>query len=181
MTIYDPRKILVPVDLSELSMGGLRAAKEIAELRDAELKVLHVAQESDYMPSFRGGGYPTEFTRRMAIPTNKMLEEAQVELESRLISMLKQVSAGPKVASILLWGEPIEEILRVAGSEDFDLIVMATHGRTGLNRLLIGSVAEQVIRRAPCPVLVIRDKVIGERDHPKVDRKDHEASEELIA
>jgi len=181
MTIYDPKKILVPVDLSELSIGVLRAGKVMAELRDAELKVLHVAQESDYIPSFRGGGYPSEFTRRMAIPLNKMLEEAQAKLENRLDSMLKQISAGPKVASILLWGEPIEEILRIAEAEDFDLIVMATHGRKGLNRLFIGSVAEQVIRRAPCPVLVIRDKVIDERDPSKVDRKDREASEPLIA
>jgi len=106
--------------------------------------------------------YLNEYTRTGISPI-KMLENAQVALECRLESMLKKVSAGPKLKSILLWGDPTTEVLRIAGSEDFDLIVMATHGRKGLSRPFIGSAAEQVTRRAHCPVFVIRDKVIEER------------------
>jgi nucleotide-binding universal stress UspA family protein len=57
----------------------------------------------------------------------------------------------------LLYGDPASEIVRLAGEEQVDLIVMGTHGRTGLMRLLMGSVAEAVVRRAPCPVLTIRE------------------------
>jgi nucleotide-binding universal stress UspA family protein len=68
-----------------------------------------------------------------------------------------------KIKPVVLFGEPTREILRLAELDGFDLIVMGTHGRMGLNRFLLGSVAEQVIRRAPCPVFVIREKVVAQR------------------
>ncbi|MBI2179056.1 MAG: universal stress protein [Candidatus Tectomicrobia bacterium] len=167
MKIYDPKKILVPVDFSEFSKGVLRAAVEIAEKWDAEALVLHAAKESDYAPAMPGGmaayeGYAgraaTVFPGR-----SKLLEDARAQLESRLEGMMRQAAAGPKVRAEVAWGDPLKEILRAAEAEDCDLIVMATHGRQGLSRFLLGSITEQVIRRAPCPVLAVRAKVAEER------------------
>jgi len=84
-----------------------------------------------------------EFARTHA---GKEMEQFMVSVEGH----------GLKVRGRLETGDPYLTILRVAASEQYDLIVMGTHGRTGLQHLLVGSVAEKVVRRAPCPVLTIR-------------------------
>ncbi|MEK6711972.1 MAG: universal stress protein [Nitrospinota bacterium] len=166
MKIYDPKKILIPVDFSEFTLGVLRAAVEIAEKWDAEALVLHVGKESDHAPSVPGGytSYEGYTGRAAAFPgRSRLLEDARLQLESQLRGIMRQAAAGPKVRSEVVWGEPLKEILRTAGAGDYDLIIMATHGRQGLSRFLLGSVTEQVIRRAPCPVLAVRAKVAEER------------------
>jgi len=167
MKIYDPKKILVPVDFSEFTLGVLRAAVEIAEKWDAEALVLHAAKESEHAPAVPGGYAAYEgYTARAssAFPArSQLLEDARVQLESRLQGMMRQAGAGPKVRAEAVWGDPLKEILRAAGEGDYDLIIMATHGRQGLSRFLLGSITEQVIRRAPCPVLAVRAKVAEER------------------
>ncbi len=163
MKIYDPKKILVALDFSDLCMGILRAGVEIGKLRGTEVTVLHVGKESEHRVT---GGYTAEAGR--IIPLSKLLDDARMKVESRLESMLREVSAGPKVKSVFLWGDPAKDILSLAETGDYDLIIMGTHGRNKLSRFLLGSVTEQVIRRAPCPVLIIRDKVVtkelGERE-----------------
>ncbi len=69
------------------------------------------------------------------------------------------MTSNPKVSINLMWGSPVRDIIQIAESGRFDLIVMATHGRMMLSRFFLGSVTENVIRRAPCPVLAIRAKV----------------------
>ncbi len=86
-----------------------------------------------------------------------------MRLENQLEDMAKKVPTSAKVKTTLLWGNPAKEIVQEAKSGNFDLIVMATHGREGMSRLFIGSVAEEVIRRAPCPVFIIRTKAAEER------------------
>ncbi len=157
MKIYDPKKILVPVDFSELSMGALRAGLEIGGKWDAEVLVLHISTFSDHMPSY------AELEIAGVSPRSQRREDTRMELESRLDLLLKEISAGPKVRSTLLFGTPTADILNTAQSGNFDLIVMATHGRKGLSRLLLGSVTEQVVRRAPCPVFVVRSKVVEKK------------------
>ena len=157
MKIYDPKKILVPVDFSELSLKVLQAAAEIGENRNAEVHVLHVAKESNYLHNYGADFAPPK------ISIDLFKEDARVELESQLEDLVKKVSTRAKLKNILVWGIPVKEIVKISESGDFDLIVMATHGRKGLSRLFIGSVTEEVIRRAPCPVLAIRAKVVEER------------------
>ena len=70
--------------------------------------------------------------------------------------MATEARAEENINREIVWGNPTNEILRYAEKGDYDLIVMATHGRTGINRLLLGSVAEQVIRHSVCPVFVVR-------------------------
>ena len=148
MEIYNPKKILVPVDFSLMSKEVLRAGIEIGKHRDAEVCALHVIQHIAY--------YEAEYSG--AIDRERVDEESRVSAESRLGEMLRDLSAGAKVRQSLTMGDPVSEIIRHAEAEDIDLIVMATRGRRGLSRLFMGSVTEQVIRCAPCPVLAIRAK-----------------------
>jgi nucleotide-binding universal stress UspA family protein len=156
MKIYDPKKVLVPIDFSELSLGVLQAAAEIGENRNAEVHVLHVAKESNYIPTygddFAGG----------RITLSQLKEDSRVALESQLEDLVKEVSTRVKVKSSIVWGDPVKEIIQISESNDIDLIVMATNGRKGLSRFFIGSVTEEVIRRAPCPLFVVRAKVAQE-------------------
>ncbi len=156
MKIYDPKKILVPVDFSELSPAVIQAAVEIGEIRNAEVDVLHVAKESNYLPYYGEDFAPPK------ISLSSLKEDARVALESQFEDLVRKVSTRAKVKTTMVWGDPVKEIIKISESGDFDLIVMATHGRKGLSRLFIGSVTEEVIRRAPCLVLAIRAKVAEE-------------------
>ncbi len=161
MKIYDPKKILVPVDFSELSPAVIQAAVDIGEVRNAEVDLLHVAE----ILSHYGDGY-TPFgygQTTIASMQDKQMEDARTKIESRLEDMARKIPTRVKVKTTVLWGNPLKEIVQAAESGNFDLIVMATHGRKGMNRFFIGSVTEEVIRRAPCPVLAIRAKVLEER------------------
>jgi nucleotide-binding universal stress UspA family protein len=156
MKVYDPKKILVPVDFSDLSAGVIQAGVDIAQLRGAEVTVLHVAKENDYLSHY-GGEFPGA-----SISVSKLRDDAWMSLDSRLKDLVKQVAGGREVKADLMWGSPVRDIVHIAESGSFDLIVMATHGRRMLSRFFLGSVTEEVIRRAPCPVLAIRAKVAEE-------------------
>lgn len=151
MRIYDPKKILVPVDFSPMSKEILRAAIEIGKHRDAEVCALYVMRGSEHIAYYAG-----EFSG--AVGMERVDEESKILAETRLRNILNELAAGPKVHSRLVMGDPVSEIIQYAEAEDIDLIVMATRGRRGLSRLLMGSVTEQVVRCAPCPVLSIRAK-----------------------
>jgi len=151
MRIYDPKKILVPVDFSPMSKEVLRAAIEIGKHRDAEVCALHVLRGSEHIAYYAG-----EFSG--AAGMERADEESRILAETQLKNMLNELAAGPKVQARLVMGDPVNEIIQHAEAEDIDLIVMATRGRRGLSRLLMGSVTEQVVRCAPCPVLSIRPK-----------------------
>ena len=131
------QKILFPTDFSPASNAALRYAVSLARQSDALLLVLHVE-----LPSVPPLG-------TVAPPVDHMDEE-----EEALVTLLTTVAeAGSKSVSHefrKLRGDPAEEIVRVAQQEHVDLIVMATAGRTGLRRMLMGSVAEAVVRPAPC-------------------------------
>jgi nucleotide-binding universal stress UspA family protein len=89
----------------------------------------------------------------MAVPI-----EEPLALRGRL-AQVRPADSTVKCQHRLLEGDPADEILKVAGVENVDMIVMGTHGATGLTRLLMGSVAENVLRKAPCPVLTVRHQV----------------------
>jgi nucleotide-binding universal stress UspA family protein len=132
--------ILHPTDFSERSDWAFHLACSLARDHGARLIVLHV-----FPPPVAHG----EVVARRQPP----------RYEEELRQMLKRLQPpDPKVPieHQLAEGEPVAEILRMARESGCDLIVMGTHGRSGIGRLLMGSVAEQVIRQAPCPVLTIR-------------------------
>ncbi len=135
-------KILFPTDFSHCSDAALPLATSLA--RDAGAKLLIVHAEEP--PMAYGGG---EMYYGMPDPVREDLQ-----------SMLQRVvPLDPKIPyeHHLIVGDPASAIAELAKSEGVDLIVMGTHGRTGLRRLVMGSVAEAIIRRAPCPVLTMKE------------------------
>ena len=145
------RKILFPTDFSRTGDAALQLAASLARDSNGTLLIVHVEEP----PVAYGGG---EMYYGMPDPATEDLErmlhnvtpgDSQIACEHRSIS-----------------GDPATAIVRLAEEEGVDLIVMGTHGRTGLNRLLMGSVAEVIVRRAPCPVLTFREPG-GRQDQAK--------------
>jgi nucleotide-binding universal stress UspA family protein len=134
--------ILHPTDFSERSQSAFRLAHALARDHGARLIVLHV-------------GVPP-----VVVYGESVLPADTEAFSHALEEQLQQIRAtDPHVRlehELVLGSDAVTEILRVAGETPCDLIVMGTHGRTGLRRALLGSVAEQVMRRAPCPVLTVK-------------------------
>ena len=142
------RKILVPTDFSEVSDAAVRCASAVAAAFDASLTLVHVAE--DLVEGSLKAGAGTAWSEA---PQAKAEEEAKARLEACCASPDLQ---GRRVDCALLVGSPIPRILEFAQAHAFDLIVMGTHGRRAIARMLLGSVAECVVRTSPCPVLTVR-------------------------
>lgn len=135
------RKILFPTDFSHTGDAALEHASSLARERGATLLIIHVEEP----PAAYGGG---EMYYGLPDPATEDLQ--------RMLSEVRPVDPRIPHEHRLLTGDPAATIVRAAEEEDAELIVMGTHGRTGLMRLLMGSVAEAVVRRAPCPVLTVK-------------------------
>jgi nucleotide-binding universal stress UspA family protein len=146
-TLAAIEKVLVPVDFSPHARQAIVYAKELAADFRARLQLLHIVQR-EIMPAF----YPIE--DRLPIDLAPKLEDRAKE---ELKNLLAQTE-GPDVPAdvYVLQGHPGHEIVQFAQDNDSDLIVIATHGMTGIEHLLIGSVSEKVARHAPCPVWTVR-------------------------
>lgn len=138
------RRILVPIDFSEASELAVQHGKEIAMTYGAEIDLLHVVEEPFYPPAY--GPDVTEF------PTRDVVER----VEKQLADMARDDIGYEHVMVEATTGYPSSEILDYVDENDVDLIVLATHGRTGLDHILLGSVAERVLRRSPKPVFVVK-------------------------
>jgi len=143
------KKIVFPTDFSHCGDAALKLATSLARDTGATLLIVHVEEP----PVAYGGG--------------EMYYGVPDPASEDLLRMLKEVvPTDPAVPCehLLATGDPSSAIAKLAAEEGADLIVMGTHGRTGLTRLLMGSVAEAVVRRAPCPVLTYKqtDHSVGE-------------------
>jgi len=143
------KKILCPTDFSENSEHALKYALTLANLSQAELRLFHVVEPITYPQSTKLFEPVLDEVELMM----KMEAAFQTQLENQ-VSVLKDEY--PKITGKLVKGNTFLEIIRVARDDDVDMIVMGTHGRTGLAHVLIGSVAERVVREAPCPVLTVK-------------------------
>jgi glycine betaine transporter len=159
------RKILVPVDYSSDSQQALSWGVSLAGKYGSRLVLLHVIPKAveEIFPQGIGVTSPPAYYFEGTAPSNRplatqpiiidLIDKTQTELQDFAQKHLKEpVPTEVKIAV----GKPAEEILRVAREEAMDLILMGTHGRTGLRHLLLGSVAEEVTRQAPCPVFTVR-------------------------
>jgi universal stress protein A len=135
------RKILFPTDFSDDGKHALELATSLARDGGGSLVIIHVEEP----PMAYGGG---ELYLGIQEPDRE-------ELRKTLAAVVPTDPAVPCVHKLLV-GDPAEAILQVAESDQVDMIVMGTHGRRGLTRLLMGSVAEAVVRRATCPVLTVK-------------------------
>lgn len=142
------KRILAPTDFSKHSDNALRYACAFAEQFGAEVHLLYVAQDMVAMLPEPGLFVP---------PSGDYLAELEQSAREQL-----QTRPDPQIAGKLTvirevrQGAPFVEIVRYAKENDVDLIIMGTHGRSGLAHVLLGSVAEKVVRKAPCPVLTVR-------------------------
>jgi len=144
------RLILHPTDFSTASRAAFARAVAEARAQRAELVIVHVLST---VTPLAGDEYmsPSTYTdvqRSMQVYGQKQLD--------KLVAKAK--AAGARVRGLLLEGPAVDTIVRTARARRADVIVMGTHGRTGLSRLLMGSVAERVVGTAPCPVLTVRGK-----------------------
>lgn len=142
------KKILFPTDFSEGAMSALPYAVEMAKTYGAKLYLLHVIYD---IVTASGLHVPHTSVDKMY---EEMLENAQKELER---FGLKHREGLNNVEYSVKRGVPYEEILKFAKDNDIDLIVIGTHGRKGLDRVLFGSTAERVVRNSTCPVLTVRE------------------------
>lgn len=140
-------RILVPIDFSGTEDAALGAARDLAVAWTAELDVLHVLEET-VMPAFYAAGITSLRQLDPEIPSR-----CQAEMQRRLARLGDVPRA---VTTHVREGKVAHEIVAFARERNSDLIILATAGRTGVERLLLGSVAEKIVRLAPCAVLVVR-------------------------
>jgi nucleotide-binding universal stress UspA family protein len=148
--VIEIRSILAPTDFSAHSQQAVRYACRLAERLDSELHLLHVL--SEIVPA---GPDPL----LMPVMPAQFYKESEDRAQETLDRSLDPSWEKPaKVTRGVRWGSPVESIVSYAVDHRIDLVIIATHGRTGLSHVLLGSVAERIVREAPCPVLTIRDR-----------------------
>ncbi len=140
--------ILVPVDFSAPSRAAFAYALQLAEHFDAQVRLLHVVEDTT-SPDFKSFPLTLSNAAVVASAKHKLVEFAQTGSHP-------VTPVFPEVRT----GDPWEEIISAATKWNADLIIIPTHGRSGLKHILMGSVAEKVIRNAPCPVLVLRNEQV---------------------
>ena len=144
------RRILVPADFSPASDIALQYAIDMAERLGAGIHLVHVVDDA-----IAATAYPDEvYVAAMPELCDRLINEASDQLKT---SAARCVAAGVTATREALAGAPARVISQTAASREMDLIVMGTHGRGVVTHFLIGSVAERVIRTAPCAVLTVRD------------------------
>jgi nucleotide-binding universal stress UspA family protein len=141
------RHILAPTDFSEYSKQAVVTALEWAQKFGAKLTILHVIElppypVEGYVPPSLSATFMDDLERHATTDLAQVVPEAE--------------KAGVEVVRVVAVGSPYRKIIDMAEAEQVDLIVMATAGRTGFSRLVMGSIAERVVRSASCPVLTIR-------------------------
>ena len=140
------QKILVPTDFSDLSQQALEFGLSLADTFRAKLYLMHVWE----LP-MTGSLLPPE-----PYPESVLTEE-QTAGEEHLTKITNELRAsGFDVEPLFVFGKPYMEIVKAAADLGIDLIVLASHGRSGVSHLLLGSVAEKVVRLAPCPVFTVK-------------------------
>ena len=143
------KRILVPIDFSAPSQQALKYALRFAEQFRAEVTLLHVVEKTAIGSGF--ADMPSRFGY-----SDEQLSDAEKNLGALTAS--SQAAECPPIGSTVRTGLPAHEIVEAAKELDTDLIVIATHGHTGWKHFCIGSTAERVVRAAPCPVFVVREK-----------------------
>ncbi|OAG28745.1 universal stress protein [Thermodesulfatator autotrophicus] len=139
------KSILFPTDFSEASLKVIPYAKYLAQKLDAKLTVLFVVEELAKYANF--------YVPHSAL--DNLEQELMEQAQKKMTSFVEEHFEDFPVEALVRRGEIPEEIVKVAEEKEIGLIIMATHGRKGLEKILLGSVTERVIKTAPCPVMTI--------------------------
>lgn len=143
---FELRRILVPIDFSDCSRKALAYAVPFARQFGASLTLLYVVQMNYAVGEFGAIDFP--------VPEKEMRANAEREL-AKLVAAAVPVPLSTE--TLVRVGRPVQEIVATAKEKEIDLIIISTHGHTGLKHILLGSVTENVVRYAPCPVLTVRE------------------------
>lgn len=147
-----PAPILVPIDFSAYSEKTLLKAIEIADCQQAPILVLHVIHDPAQMP-----GYYSRYTKKKhLLRIEDMAKEMLDEFLGRMIDEHPDIDFDDKVESMLVTGLPVTRILQVIDQVKPSMLVMGSKGITGLKHLMIGSVAEQVVRLSPVSITIVK-------------------------
>jgi universal stress protein A len=145
-------RVLVPIDFSDYSKNALKYAVNFVKHFKAQLLLIYVVEPVIYPPDFSMG--------QIAIPSVDMeMDKRAIEELNKLAD--QEIPAEIKVETLVKTGKPFIEIIDTASEKEVDLIIIATHGHTGMEHILFGSTAEKVVRKAPCPVLTLREPIKG--------------------
>ncbi|HKZ02424.1 MAG TPA: universal stress protein [Pyrinomonadaceae bacterium] len=143
------RTILLPTDFSECGNYALSYATSLARTFGASIVCVHVIEPIVPTVGYSGMTEP--------LPIADIAEQLEDAAERELPKLAeREEAAGLQLEELIVYGEAASEIVRVAKERNVDLIVISSHGRTGLGRILFGSTAEAVVRHATCPVLVVK-------------------------
>lgn len=147
------KKILFPTDFSDCAAGAQQFALEFAKQFGAELHVLHIIHDlSLEVPEFGMGlAFPAYVEN---VPQHRQ-EAREATLKALRERLPEGTETDPKITCSVEFGQPFLQILEYAKQHEIDLIVVGTHGRTGLAHILLGSVAERIVQKSTCPVLTI--------------------------
>jgi universal stress protein A len=140
------QRVLVPTDFSDSSEAALKYGRAFARAFHASFYLLHIIQDP-YTQPWAAEAFPA--------PLNDLLDQWQTQARTRLLESLTETDRAAAIVDVRI-GSPYVEIVRYAEEQQIDLIVLGTHGRGPLGHVLLGSVAEKVVRKAPCPVLTVR-------------------------
>ena len=135
------RKLLVPIDFHEHSLGAIEVAKNIAQVNGGMVTLLHVVPMDEPID---GPMYKEDFKEQEEKDAARLTEIGSQRLQGLRYEIMTEI------------GDPATGIINIAASREVDAIVIGTHGRKGLRRILMGSVAEEVLREAKCPVIALR-------------------------
>jgi len=142
-------KVLYPTDFSETALHALKYAREFTETFDAHLHCVHVVDEAYQYWTAMGPE---------SVPVGVAAEDLLSIAEEQMQGFADEYLVGLKYVPVtkVLVGSPFKEVITYARDNTIDVIVVGTHGRSGLSWMLMGSTAEKIVRKAPCPVLTVR-------------------------
>ncbi|MCF8267527.1 MAG: universal stress protein [Ignavibacteriales bacterium] len=150
--MYEFKKILVPLDFSDYSKKALTFAVDFAMRFNSQITLLYVLEPMIY---------PADLALGQITPPG--MDHENLQFAEKELQKIQQTLIAGKIESeiIVAAGKPFFEINRTAQEINADLIIIATHGHTGVEHILFGSTAEKVVRKAPCPVLTLREPIKG--------------------
>jgi universal stress protein A len=152
------KRILVPIDFSEHSKKTVLYATRFAARFNASVQLLHVFEIPDY------AGTPLGRQPQTCNQFKSQVDAAEQDARENLsVYETQLLNAGVKAEAYVRVGYPFDEIVQMAKHFTVDLIIIGSHGYTGITRLLVGSTAERVVERAPCPVLVVKQWPRGKK------------------
>jgi universal stress protein A len=146
------KKVLVPIDFSDYSKNSLRYSVNFVKCFNAELILIYVVEPVIYPPDFSMG--------QIAVPAVDLEMDRRASEELSKLART-EIPQDMKVKTIIKTGKPFVEIIETAAEENVDLIIISSHGHSGVEHILFGSTADKVVRKAPCPVLSLRDPIKG--------------------